>query len=137
MITRRTHFAVLLGLGLTLVSGCGKKGPPEAYVTGKVTIGGQPPSSPVLVNYSDSMNGQFGMSPTKPDGSYDLIMPLKPGNYVVSFDKPSEGDGPIGTSAKGLTLVPPEYRTEEKSPLKQEVKEGKNVINLEVPGPKS
>ncbi|QDT56805.1 hypothetical protein Pan44_48650 [Caulifigura coniformis] len=115
--------------------GCGEKGPPTGMVTGKVTIGGAAPDSPLLVNYSNSMTGQFGMSPTKPDGSYDLVVPLRTGEYKVYFDKPSDKDGPTSVALKGWNSVPKTYLSEESTPLKQTVVEGDNVFDLEIPKP--
>ncbi len=126
--------AVLVAAGLC---GCGEKGPPTGLVKGKVTIGGAPPESPLLVNYSNSLTGQFGMSPTKADGSYDLVVPLRTGEYAVYFDKPSDKDGPTSLALKGWNAVPKEYLSEETTPLKKTVVEGNNAFDLEIPKPKS
>jgi len=129
------NFPLLACSALLALFGCGEKGPPAGMVSGKVTIGGAVPDSPLLVYYSNSMTGQFGMSPTTPDGSYDLVVPLRTGEYKVYFDKPSDKDGPTSVELKGWKSVPKSYLSEETTPLKQTVVEGDNVFDLEIPKP--
>ena len=120
-------------LALTLVSGCGDSGPPTGTVSGKVTIGGAPPKEPIRVQFINSMIGQGANATTAPDGSYALDHPIHVAEYTVYFEKLVDAVEPISSNAELLLTVPREYRSEMSSPLRENVEEGPNVIDLEVP----
>ena len=125
--------AMMAALLVLVAAGCGDSRPPTGTVSGKVTIGGAPPPEPVLVQYINSTIGQGGTAQTEEDGSYEIGLPLRVGEYTVYFERIVNSTGPVSTEQEELAIVPDEYRTEMSSPLKKEVKEGENTINLDVP----
>lgn len=126
------RFSSLL-LVLVLLVGCGDPGPPMGTVQGKVTIGGSPPPESILVYYINSTMGQGGLATTEEDGSYAIDTPFKVGEYTIYFQRIVNSDGPVSTAQEQLTIVPKEYRTEGTSPLKKQIEEGENTIDIDVP----
>ncbi|QDT56802.1 hypothetical protein Pan44_48620 [Caulifigura coniformis] len=125
--------AVLL-LGVVIATGCGESGPPVGTVAGKVTIGGAEPKDAVRISFVNNSIGQGAGANVQPDGSYSLEQGLPLAEYTVFLTKiPVASDGPATTASEVLTSVPKEYRTEEKSPLKFEVKGGANQFDVEAP----
>jgi hypothetical protein len=118
---------------LLATTGCGESGPPTGTVSGKVTIGGAAPPEPVVVQYVNSTMGQGGTAITESDGSYELAAPIRVGEYTVYFERKVESTGAVSTAQEQLSIVPKEYRSEMSSPLKKQVNEGENTIDLEVP----
>ena len=120
-------------MAVALLCGCGKSGPPTGTVSGKLTIGGAVPQEPVRVHFINSLIGQGASATTAGDGSYTLDQPIYVDEYTVYFEKLVDASGPISTQAEQLQSIPKEYRTEMNSPLKQQVNEGPNVIDLDIP----
>jgi hypothetical protein len=119
---------------LVAVCGCGPKGPPMGTVSGKLTIGGAAPTEPTRVTFINNSIGQGAGGTVGNDGSYSLEAPLPPAEYTVFVSKVlSDTGGPVSTAKELLMSVPKEFRSEETSPLKHAVKEGKNEINIEIP----
>src|SRR5690606_10866483 len=118
---------------LPLVSGCGDDGPPTGTVSGRVLIDGAAPPEPVVVNFINSMIGQGGGATTDSEGWYELEQPLHVAEYTVYFSKIVESQGPISTEDERLNIIPREYANEMSSPLKEEVVEGKNTIDFDLP----
>jgi len=129
--------AVLL-LGVVIAAGCGESGPPVGTVAGKVTIGGAAPKDPVRISFVNNSIGQGAGANVQPDGAYSLEQSLPLAEYTIFLTKiPAASDGPATTASEVLTSVPKEYRTEEKSPLKFEVKGGANEFHVEAPAAKA
>jgi hypothetical protein len=120
-------FAVLF------LAGCGEKGPTVGTAQGKLTIGGKAPPYPVAVIFANSSQGQASSGATKEDGTYELYGDVKTGEYTVYLEKIVNSDGPISTGKLVLSIVPKEFRTEDTSPLKKTINEGKNTIDIDVP----
>lgn len=117
-----------------LVAGCGPKGPPMGTVAGKVMIGAAAPQEPTRVTFINNSIGQGAGATVQADGSYALDMPLPLAEYRVFVSKVlSDTGGPVSTAKELLMSVPKEFRSEETSPLKFTIKEGKNEINVEIP----
>lgn len=125
----------LAGVTLLLLSaaGCGDPGPPTGTVTGKLTIGGAAPPESVLITFVNSTMGTGGSATTGPDGAFELSEPIRVGEYTVYLSKIVDGSGPVSTAAERLTMIPKEYSNETSSPLKKEVAEGENTIDVDVP----
>lgn len=89
--------AVWLGVGLTL-AGCGDKGPavkPTFKVTGKITVDGAPPGSPIQVECHnvagmDQKMPSVSQCESKDDGSFEIATyragdGVPEGDYVLTF----------------------------------------------------
>jgi hypothetical protein len=126
---------------VVLLAGCGEKGPPTGFVTGKLTIGDAPPTDQVRIIFMDSLQGHSGSTVAQEDGSYE-IQDLRLGTYAVYFEKSGvvvNGDaanGEVSTDADRLMSIPPQYRTEARTPLKSIIVEGPNTFDLQVPAAK-
>ncbi len=126
----------VLFLGVVTATGCGESGPPMGTVAGKVTIAGAPAQDAIRVSFVNNSIGQGSGANVKPDGSYSLEQPLPLAEYTVFLTKiPEASDGPATTASEVLSSVAREYRSEEKSPLKFEVKEGANQFDIDAPAP--
>jgi hypothetical protein len=102
--------------------------------SGKLAIGGAPPKEPTRVTFVNNSIGQGAGATVKDDGSYSLESPVPPAEYTVFVSKVmNDNQGPVSTAKEMLTTVPKEYRTEETSPLKFQINEGANEINIEIP----
>ena len=77
--------------------------------------------------------GTGGTATTESDGTYDLGQAIRVGEYTVYLSRIVESDGPVSTAQERLSVAPPEYSNEMTSPLKVNVEEGDNTINLDVP----
>jgi hypothetical protein len=103
-------------------------------VAGKLTIGSSAPDGPTRVTFVNHSIGQGAGANVSADGSYALDAPLPPAEYTAFVSKFLTGDGgPTSTASELLMSVPKEFRSEETSPLKYQVKEGGNTINIEIP----
>jgi hypothetical protein len=138
------HILKLPVLALTaafLLAGCGEKGPPTGFVTGKLTIGDAPPADQVRIIFMDSLQGFSGSAIAGDDGSYE-IRDLRLGTYAVYLEKSGgvvNGDtanGEISTDADRLMSVPRQYRTDVSTPLKATIVEGANTFDIPVPAAK-
>lgn len=116
-----------------LAAGCGDSGPPTGTAHGKVTIGGAAPAEPVLIYFINSTIGSGGATQTAADGTYAIDEPMRVGEYTIYFEKIVHSEGPVGTDQEQLKSVPKEYRNEASSPLKKNVDEGDNTIDIDVP----
>ncbi len=134
-------WAVLPG-GLFLASGCGG-GQDVGYVSGKVTLGGQPLGQGSVVFHNPS-KGIVVAAPLGPDGSYTVKTHqgagLPPGEYQVSISPAGVGSGetplvekPTPGPGSGGPAIPAKYLQPTSSGLKVTIKPGKNPpfdINL-------
>ena len=108
----------------------------DPTVAGKVTIAGEQPKDKVRISFVNSSIGQGSGANVQPDGTYSLEQPLPLAEYTDFLTKiPEATDGPATTASEVLSSVAREYRSEEKSPLKFEVKEGSNQFDVEAPAP--
>jgi len=109
-------------------------------VSGKLLIGGDGPKEPTRVTFINTSIGQGAGATVGNDGGYSLDMPLPLAEYKVFVSKILADTGaPVSTAKELLMSVPKEFRNEETTPLKYEIKEGANAINIEIPaaqGPK-
>lgn len=125
---------LLSACGLSLIVGCADLGPPTGTVSGRLTIGGAPPTEPVRVNFINSLIGDGAGAVTNADGTYKLDRPLRLGDYTVYLEKVVGSSGEtVSTQQETLTIVLPEYLSEVTSPIKEIVQAGANVINLKLP----
>ncbi len=121
-------------LALAFLSGCGPKGPPMGTVSGKLLIAGAGPKEPTRVTFINNSIGQGAGATVGDDGGYKLDLPLPPAEYKVFVSKIlADTGGPVSTAKELLMSVPKEFRNEDTTPLKYQVKEGPNDINIEIP----
>jgi hypothetical protein len=124
-------FAVIC---LISTAGCGSDGPPMGTVAGKLMIGGAAPKEPIRVTFVNNSIGQGAGATVGADGSYSLEAPLPLAEYTAFVSKIlGDTGGPVSTAKELLMTVPKEFRSEETSPLKFQVKEGVNEYNIEIP----
>lgn len=126
--------AALLPL-LFVVAGCGDpNAPPMGTVSGTVTVGGQPPTEPFRIVFSNSTTGQGSAGEVEEDGGYELETPLPVGEYQVYFimSNKMQSDAPRSTDAEIVKSIPRQYQSES-SPLTEAVAEGSNTIDVDVP----
>lgn len=114
-------------------AGCGDPGPPTGTVKGKLTIGGQAPSEPVMITFVNSTIGSGGNAQTDAEGAFDIPLPMLVGEHTVYVNKIVQSEGPVSTNAEILSEIPSKYATEGSSPLRKEVKEGENTIDIDIP----
>jgi hypothetical protein len=123
--------------GLALLSaGCGGDDGPRALVVGKVLLDDSPLEEGEVTFIPSS--GGLGTSQIGPDGRYSLIGQDKqagvaPGSYVaivmpsMAQIKKSQGDPMANVKASS---IPATYNNAATSPLKYDVKDGPNEIDL-------
>ena len=129
------NLLLLSTLCLVAATGCGPDGPPMGTVSGKLTIGGEAPKEPTRVTFVNNSIGQGAGATVGNDGSYSLETPLPLAEYKAFVSKVlGDTGGPVSTAKEMLTTVPKPYRNEDTTPLKFQVKEGANEINIEIPG---
>src|SRR5262249_31936680 len=105
--------------------------------SGKVTIGGQPLAS-AMITFHPEKEGNTGQAASDPDGSYVLNTygtqdGAVVGRHTVTVERylPPMPTQPGGKLPSAKASVPKKYTRPETSPLKVEVKPGKNnVIDL-------
>ena len=149
MHRRRWMFTILC---LAALAGCGSDGDPVAPVRGKVTVGGAPVTTGVVMFWPDD-----GRAPAtgqiQPDGTYELETQQQGkgaviGSHVVTIKAVEiEGGAPKsfeeersllgGAGAPKTTwLVPPRYQDQTTSGLTAQVTEQENTINFDLPAEK-
>jgi hypothetical protein len=116
---------LLAGAFVALGCGGGADRPPLGYVTGTVTLNGEPLVGVIVLFKPD--NGRAATSITDSRGVYNLeyvygVKGTKVGPSTVSFEWPLDYPG-----AKPL---PEKYTM--KSALKEEVKSGRNTFNFDL-----
>jgi hypothetical protein len=155
MTRSATVRCLVLFASAAVLSGCGgdPSKPKLGRVSGTVTYNGKPVTrgavSFVPIGGPGAQTGQSAAGEIGPGGSYTLTT-FDPGDGAVlgqhavlvqaREENPAlEGKGMPIPDAKGQikipqakSLVPEKYATTEKSPLKFTVKEGSNVINIEL-----
>lgn len=127
--------AAVAVVGIVL-SGCG--GPYDASVVGVVTLDGSPLQSGT-VKFVPNQAGPsaYGLID---DGGHYLVRTgreegLPSGSYTVAVVANEPSVPNVNSSlppAPGRPITPPWYRDHRQSPLKCEVEEGRNEINLEL-----
>lgn len=133
-LTCRIGLPILLATLCLGVAGCGSssKGP-AGYVSGKVTLNGNPVSNASVV-FSSSTKGFAAEAKLDPAGAFRLTDSLPVGDYVVTV-KPPPAPPPLGAPvAPSLPKsdIPEKYRSEEKSDLKFPIKAGANTANFDL-----
>jgi hypothetical protein len=136
---RRTCLVLLLIPLSALSPGCGPASPAVGEVTGKVTFTGQPVSEGTVVFFNPE-TGFTVEAPLEQGGSYALKTHLNgvpvgvyqvtvtPGLYLDNRDPTTP---PVQLEKKAPN-IPRKYRTTGSTPLRADVKEGKNEINLDM-----
>ncbi len=150
----RKLFSALLGavvvLGLSAWLGCGQSRPEMASVGGKITYQGNPVATGRIVFHP--VDGRRpAMAAINEDGTYQLTTfdtkdGAMVGEHVVTIkstrtvggapvDEFSEAppDAAAVEPPKLQWLVPEKYSRKDTTPLKATVKDGKNVINFDLP----
>jgi hypothetical protein len=127
MKTRRlTIWLALAFVGSVLLTGCGRGDrPPLGYVTGRVTIDGEPLVGVIVTFLPES--GRPAVATTDADGRYELeylggVKGAKIGPTTVAFMPPTGGS----TSHP----IPDKYQN--KSEFQVEVQRGKNVFDFDL-----
>jgi len=149
------RLALCLACGLfTLISGCGKSGPPPIYpVSGQVTLKGKPVQD-LRVHFisTDDRPDRFvmGVGQTDANGAFTVVesawgQGLPAGSYIVSFSYMvnSAGKSALGSGKDegggGATvtesIMPPyDYRPKSDSPERFTVSAGgNNIYKFDVP----
>lgn len=142
------HIFTYAALALFVAAGCG--GPANKYdsvVTGTVTIDGELANSGT-VTFHPTNGGKMAIGRIHPDGSFSLRTgqgdlrkvdggTVEPGEYIVTVSingPPVEGSQVIegAPPIPGPSLVAAKYASQATSDLKRTVKEGSQVIILEL-----
>lgn len=132
-MTRRIYFGLLLG-ALLAVAGCNTK-TPIGEVEGTVTLDGKPVEGIIVTfvpDLAEGFNGPPSYSSTDTAGHYSLKNMTKGqegvfvGKHRVSCKQPAmmaPGAGPVAP-------IPHQYWSVEASPLRFEVQDGKQIIDV-------
>jgi hypothetical protein len=125
--------AIILAVLLPWATGCGNSSnTPTGRVRGRVTYEGEPVEEGAVSLYS----GEFGSGASGVigrDGTYTISDPLRTGEYTVSVFPPSEPppqDAIPVASGRVCDNIPEKYRDPQKSGLMIDVKEGKNIFDI-------
>jgi hypothetical protein len=120
-----------------LLAGCAGSGsaPKTAPVSGKIVLAnGEPLTRGIIVFHPKDPPGNEARAFVAKDGSFKLSTFLQedgavPGRYVVTVE-PIANQAPGGqVKVEGIEVrIPKRYWSEEKSPLKVEVKAGENTL---------
>ena len=137
MHTLPIRSSILLTTALVLLVGCGggePEGPPIGYVEGTVTLDGKPLKG-VIVGFEPqgTTSGAPSMGATDAEGHYELTYSASEkgaaiGTHKVTVTTPS--DAPTPSGEEYVDPIPAKYNTA--SELIKEVKEGNNVLDLEL-----
>jgi hypothetical protein len=123
--------AIGLGCVLLVWSGCAKPNP-TGTLEGKVLLNGQPFSNARL-NFLSKGTGAASAAEIASDGSFKVETPMKLGTYVVFLAPKTVADPDHPSPSPGIDpKVPEACWNEATSPLKIEVKEGKNNVSIEL-----
>jgi len=133
-LTRVTHWGRTLGVSLLLgvfliLAGCGK---PQATVSGKVTYKGKPvPAGQITLIAPES--GKAIAADLDSSGSFTCPGTLEVGNYLMFIMPPIPKQLPPGTPIQKVPFdVPKKYQDPKTSPLKEEIKGGKNELTIDL-----
>lgn len=132
-----------LSLGLAVVIGCGKKSFPVGEVDGVLVINGKPgnnmfvqfipdiggENSPPPSNANTDEAGHFVLNMFSPDGTMQAGAAV--GNHRVVLRDLQAAEAPPGSNIR--IRIPVQYTMPGATPLTQEVKEGKQTIEIKVP----
>lgn len=128
VLTLRQSSAICLGLLLCLASiGCGSGGPKSYPVTGKVTYGNEAVSG-ASVLFIPVAGGPYATGHTRDDGTYEVKLPI--GSYKLSINAMSF---PNGVESEGVSTLPSKFSSEQTSGVTAEIKEGPNVVDINLP----
>jgi hypothetical protein len=129
MKTRRlTIWLALAFVGSVLLTGCGRGDRPElGYVTGQVTMDGEPLGN-IIVKMKPE-KGREAAVRADDNGNYDMeylpgVKGTKVGPNTVTFEWPLGYEGPTKAIPRKYTGID--------SPLKIDVKPGRNVFNFDL-----
>ena len=134
-----THRPWTVGLcSLLLLAGCAGSGsaPKTAPVSGKIVLAnGEPLTRGIIIFHPKDPPGNEARAFVGKDGSFKLSTFLQedgavPGHYVVTVE-PIANQAPGGqVKVEGSEArIPKRYWSEEKSPLKVEIKAGENTLD--------
>lgn len=124
---------------LVLLAGCGHTN--EAYVTGNVTLDGEPlrsePQVRALVVFHPTSGGVVASGNLDENGEYKIVAGSKntivPGSYIVTVSAmrktPAER---IGDPPKANRITPAKYARSHNSPFKAEVVAGTNEFDFDL-----
>jgi hypothetical protein len=120
-------------LTVLALAGCGGK--QMGTVSGKVTYGGKAVTSGE-VQFIESTKGSGASGKLDENGAYTLNGQLEAGTYTVFVQPPTPEQLPPGQKPKAVApfTVPIRYQTPSTSPVKKEVKAGKNDIPIDLTG---
>lgn len=134
-ITQRRGLAMLLLLLTASLSiGCGGDGASGVPVQGKVTHDGKPLDRGVVLFSPSNPELTAARATIQSDGTYQLT--AAPGEYKVVVNLFTETDGDLNPDDPGYqepkSLLPAEYSSLMRTPLKFTVDEQATEINLEL-----
>lgn len=124
--------AMLFCGSVVLASGCSNE-PPKGTVSGTVTFEGKPYSNAGVMFISlETGNGSGG--DIKPDGSYALADPIPVGTYSVYFAPKAVELAPGAQPPPAYMdkTIPEKYWGEGSTDIKIDVKEGPNVVPIDI-----
>lgn len=114
-----------------MLTGCGSS-KPTGTVSGKVTFQGEPiTEGEVLLVSDDKTNG--GTAKLDSSGTFKISQPVPVGNYTVCVTPPplEMADDPSQVQPP-QSKIPDRYYSELTSDLKREIKEGENMLEIEL-----
>lgn len=119
------HRSASLCRGLLLVIttlafslGCSASKPQPGSVKGRVTLGGTPLSTGIVTFVSSE--GFGGSSPVRDNGTFELPLPLPPGNYQVCVSPPA--------GQQTQSTIPVIYHLPTTTPVVQTLSSGPNDV---------
>lgn len=130
-VMRRRFLCLILGLGLSVLSGCGGEAKkaigPTGTVTGLVTLKGSPLTKG-RINFTNTKESAGGSGALGEGGAYKLDEPLPVGEYDVFISFEFSPDAlKDGVTTELLKEIPKKYRSAKTSKLTASVKEGENA----------
>lgn len=136
---------VVLGFLLLAASGCGEKAPVLTEVEGTVRLNNKPAEGIYVEFAPDPAKGTKGpvsTGTTDAAGRFVLKTNKNEAGAVVGWHRIALSDlkasqasqDQLAAGKRGYSRIPDKYATASGSDLVREVKEGKNVIPLEIPG---
>lgn len=130
---------LIVAFGIIAIPGCGSSEvlPETAPVSGTVTLGGVPLTNGTVTFHPEG-EGNPGYGEIKEDGTFELTTyELKDGavlgRHIVTvevFQGATPEESPLPGSEQELSIVPAKYASPDTSPLRFEVKAGKNTAPL-------
>jgi len=120
-------------LAVTFLCGCGPAAPPEGTLSGSITINEKVYEGPLELIVMSMKSGKGGSTAIQKDGTFSFDQPLITGEYTVYLAPSSPPEAKErAVSVKIDNSIPAEYWNES-SPMKINIKEGKNEIKLKIP----